>query len=65
MLGGCAGPPVNSLSRKDGQIFLQGVENGRAFSLVINEQTGVLSAAVARENTTVSVFGACTPLTGK
>ena len=56
---------ATSLERKDGQIFLQGVENGRAFSLVINEETGMLSAAVAREGITVSVFGACTPLSGK
>lgn len=54
--------PINNLERKDGLIFLQGVENGRAFSFVINEETGVLSAAVAREELTVSVFGACTPL---
>ena len=57
--------PATSLRREDGLIFLQGVENGRAFSLVINENTGVLSAAVAREGITVSVFGACTPLSGK
>ena len=56
---------ATSLERKDGQIFLQGVENGRAFSLVINEETGMLSAAVARDGITVSVFGACTPLSGK
>ena len=54
--------PFNSMERKDGLIFLQGVENGRAFSFVITEETGVLSAAVAREELTVSVFGACTPL---
>ena len=54
--------PIKSLERKDGLIFIQGVENGRAFSFVITESTGVLSAAVAREEITVSVFGACTPL---
>jgi hypothetical protein len=54
--------PIKSLERKDGLIVIQGVENGRAFSFVITEETGVLSAAVAREELTVSVFGACTPL---
>lgn len=54
--------PIKSLERKDGLIFLQGVENGRAFSFVITEETGVLSMALAREELTVSVFGACTPL---
>jgi hypothetical protein len=57
--------PATSLKLEDGLIFIQGVENGRAFSFVINQETGVLSAAVAREGITVSVFGACTPLAGK
>ena len=54
--------PITSLDRSDGRIFLQGVERGRAFSFVINEETGLLTVAVAREEITVSVFGACTPL---
>jgi hypothetical protein len=39
-----------------------GIEAGRAFSFVIQEETGQLSAAIARQGITVSVFGACTPL---
>ena len=54
--------PIQNLQRADGLIFLQGVEAGRAFSFVIQEETGHLSAAVARKEITVSVFGACTPL---
>lgn len=54
--------PITNLSREEGLIFLQGVQNGRAFSFVINEQSGMLSVAVAREGKVVSVFGACTPL---
>jgi hypothetical protein len=54
--------PIKSLDREDGAIFLQGFEQGRAFSFVITESTGRLAAAVAREDITVSVFGACTPL---
>ncbi len=54
--------PITSLQRSDGQIFLQGVERGRAFSFVIGEETGLLTAAVARAEITISVFGACTPL---
>ena len=41
---------------------LQGVERGRAFSFAIEEETGLVSIAVARNGVTVSVFGACTPL---
>ena len=54
--------PIRSLLREDGQIFLQGVEGGRAFSFVITEATGMASIAVAREDVTVSVFGVCTPM---
>ncbi|MGE5276357.1 MAG: hypothetical protein ACM3SU_05135 [Acidobacteriota bacterium] len=54
--------PIKNLQREDGQIFLQGVETGRAFSFVIDEKTGMASIAVARQGKTVSVFGACTPM---
>ena len=54
--------PMKNLVREDGVIFLQGVDGGRAFSFVIEEERGTLSAAVAREDATVSIFGACTPL---
>ena len=46
--------------RKEGLIHLQGVEGGRAFSFVIHEQTGRLTAAIARDGISVTVFGACT-----
>jgi hypothetical protein len=49
-----------SVTRADGTIFLQGIEQRRAFSIVIDEQLGTLNAAVARDGITVSVFGACT-----
>jgi hypothetical protein len=55
--------PFTGLKRENGWIFLQGVEAGRAFSFVIEEATGLTSVAVARKGLTVSVFGACTPLT--
>lgn len=48
------------LKREDGMISLQGVEGGRAFSFVIEELTGRLTAAIARDGLTVTVFGACT-----
>ena len=37
------------LKREDGLISLQGVEQGRAFSFVIDELTGRLTAAIAAE----------------
>ena len=59
--------PIKNLEREDGPgraslIFLQGVENGRAFSFVITEETGMASIAVARDGLAVTVFGACTPM---
>jgi hypothetical protein len=53
--------PIKNLEREDGNIFLQGFEQGRAFSFVITEESGRLAVAVARDGITVSVFGACTP----
>jgi hypothetical protein len=53
--------PFKNHQRSEGLIFLQGVERGRAFSIVIEEESGLLSAAIARDQITVSVFGACTP----
>lgn len=50
----------SSASIVDGQIFLQGIEGGRAFSFVIDEDTGRLTVSVARDGFSVSVFGVCT-----
>jgi hypothetical protein len=52
--------PIRTLERSEGLVFIQGIENDRAFSFVVEEKTGILSAAVARTGITVSVFGACT-----
>ena len=57
--------PILNIVREQGVLFLQGVEGGRAFSFVIHESTGAVSAAVARDGITVSVFGACTPIASK
>jgi len=54
--------PIRNLVREGGQIFLQGLEGGRAFSFVIDEESGSLSVGVAADGRVVSVFGACTPL---
>ena len=51
---------ANALERSGGKIFMQGIDNGRAFSFVIEEDSGVLTAAIAQHGITVSVFGACT-----
>ena len=53
---------IKNLEREGNLIFLQGVEDGRAFSFVISVSDGLASIAVARDGLTVSVFGACTPM---
>lgn len=57
--------PIRFVDREAGTIYLQGVEGGRAFSFVIEEESGWLTASVARADAGVTVFGACTPLAVK
>jgi hypothetical protein len=54
--------PIRTVLNEGGYIFLQGVEGGRAFSWVIEENSGMASVAVAADGKTVTVFGACTPI---
>lgn len=54
--------PIEYLKRDGGLIVLQGFERGRAFSFVIEEETGMASVAVAAPGRAVVVFGACTPM---
>jgi len=56
--------PIKNLQRSEGQVIIQGVEMGRAFSILIDEASGILSAAVARDSVGVVVFGNCTPAAG-
>lgn len=56
---------ADTLRREKGKIVLQGFENGRAFSIFVDEVSGMLSAAVAADGQAVAVFGACTPMPSK
>jgi len=56
--------PIEHLSRRDGIIVFHGFEMGRAFSWVITEETGQVTAAIAAEGVSVAVFGTCTPIEG-
>ena len=53
--------PIQSQVREAGYIYLQGVENGRTFSMVISENTGDLTFVVATDGETATMFGDCTP----
>ena len=51
---------ITHITRDSTVIYVQGTEAGRAFSMIIDEATGLLTAAVARDGFSISVFGACT-----
>ena len=53
---------VTSVERPDGQLVLQGYDNGRAFSLLIPELSGMATFASVGEERSVVVFAACTPI---
>lgn len=53
---------IQVISRDAGLLFLQGVDNGRAWSFLIDEEHGSLTVSVAREGLSVTAFGVCTPL---
>jgi hypothetical protein len=54
--------PIQHLGRSDGTIVFHGYERGRAFSWVIDEQSGRVTIAVATDGGAVAVFGTCTPM---
>ena len=53
---------MQNYQRSAGMLILQGVENNRAFSVTINEQSGKLVGAIAADEEGYMIFGACTPL---
>ena len=58
--------PIRIVERDGGKIVVQGYEKGRAFSLVIQEETGRATFASAADARGLVVFAACTPgLAGK
>jgi hypothetical protein len=52
--------PLRSATRLDGELILQGGENGRGWSATIDEETGRMAAAVVDNDYTFSLFGGCT-----
>jgi hypothetical protein len=53
--------PIENLSQRDGLTILQGAQTGRAWSIVIDQVTGLLSASIADNEGAFAIFGACTP----
>lgn len=57
--------PILGQFRESGQIVVQGVQSGRAFSMILREDNGHATIAIATEGLTINVFGACTPTSGR
>ena len=52
---------IENMERVDGKLILQGVQNGRAWSMVITEATGKMAVTASDDQVGFVVFGACTP----
>jgi hypothetical protein len=51
---------VKNMERVDGKMILQGIQNGKAWSMVITETTGKMTITAADDQVGFVVFGACT-----
>jgi hypothetical protein len=53
---------IKSLEHADGKMIMQGMQNGRGWTLVISEKSGKMSATISDDQVGFVLFGACTPL---
>jgi hypothetical protein len=51
---------IRQMESVDGKLILQGVQNGRAWSMVINETSGKVTLSASDDQAGFVVFGACT-----
>jgi len=54
--------PMKHVEREGDRIFIQGVEDGRAFSIILDQDSGTTSTAIALEGHVLAIFGHCTPI---
>ena len=53
---------ITTVTHGKGHIVAQGVDDGHGWSLVLDEDTGRMTASAIGEQDGVMIFGACTPL---
>ena len=53
--------PFEGGTPDSGQLVFQGIENGRAWSATISEETGKLVISASGDGVAFVIFGACTP----
>jgi hypothetical protein len=51
---------IKAWSTVDGHLMLQGVENGKAWNMVIKSDTGRWGGSVVEDDGSFALFGACT-----
>lgn len=56
---------IKNRQQLDGVLILQGSENGRGWSMAINEKSNDMTLTVADDQVGFIVFGSCTRLDGK
>ena len=54
--------PILFMDKSDDQIFLQGKELGFGWTLVLDQESGTMSATLVNRDGAVVLFGSCTPL---
>jgi hypothetical protein len=54
--------PIERIEREGDDIALQGAEDGKAFSFLLEADTGTASVAIALEGSVLAGFGYCTPI---
>ncbi len=52
---------IKTLEHIDGKLIIQGIQEGRGWTMIISEQTGKMSATVTDDQVGFVIFGACTP----
>lgn len=50
---------IQNVEKKDGKLTLQGAESARAWSVVIDQKTGLMSASASNEIAGFILFGGC------
>src|SRR5262245_18860269 len=58
--GGNRHSPVRNVEHLNGNLIVQGGQDGRGWTLTISEQTGRMSATISADGEGFVVFGACT-----
>jgi len=54
--------PIERVETEGDDILAQGAEGGRAFSLVLDQDSGTATVAVALEGSVLAIFSVCTPM---